>query len=98
MKRSMNDSKEAFIQTTELERKVQVVAELFQDLSFLVRSQQKSIDNIEENLEIASHRTNAAEGELRVARQRRCARRKCLYGICGAMSIAIIIFTVYLSS
>jgi len=76
-----------------LNRSVQEVAEIFQDLALLVNEQGTQIDNIQTNIETAAESTNRGVRELaRASRSQRRARgRMCLIAACVLAVLVILV-------
>ena len=80
----------------QLNRSVQEVAEIFQDLALLVNEQGAQIDNIETNIETAAGNTERGVRELARASnyQRRARGRMCIIGACVLVLLIILILVL----
>ena len=80
----------------QLNRSVQEVAEIFQDLALLVNEQGTQIDNIQTNIEAAAGRTDKGVRELaRAARtQRRSRQRVCIIAACVLAMLCILVLVL----
>ena len=81
---------------TQLNRSVQDVAEIFQDLALLVNEQGSQIDNIQTNIETAVNSTQRGVRELaRASRTQRQARRTmCIIIACTLALVTILIIVL----
>ena len=81
---------------TQLNRSVQDVAEIFQDLALLVNEQGSQIDNIQTNIETAANSTQRGVRELaRASRTQRQARRTmCIIIACTLALVTILIIVL----
>lgn len=80
----------------QLNRSVQEVAEIFQDLALLVNEQGTHIDNIQTNIETAATATERGVRELGITSryQRRTRKRYCI--ICACVLVILIILVLVL--
>jgi syntaxin 7 len=80
----------------QLNRSVQEVAEIFQDLALLVNEQGTQIDNIQTNIETAAVRTSAGVRELGIAARHQRRTRSRMLLICACVLAVILTLVLVL--